>query len=123
MINITEVKRKLDTFFAIADDSMQDELLVLDTIASSSGNLLSNYYLRKLRSSEWPLSADPAFICNQDLEEDKECRASAIYSLMLSEHLDKNKKFLDFGCGEGYLVRHTQNLALSIGYDITEQNW
>jgi hypothetical protein len=70
-----------------------------------------------LKSDKWPQAVDPSLICNPDSEEDKLDRAEGIIDLLIDEPL-KEKKFLDFGCGEGHVVSKTSQQTLSIGYDI-----
>lgn len=75
---------------------------------------------KEVSKEEWPLAVDPDCICED--EEKKSIRASAILDMYVAEYL-KDKKFLDFGCGEGH-VAHEANkreTALSIGYDVNKQ--
>lgn len=68
-----------------------------------------------INDPNWPQAVPPSIIC-QDNEKDKLERASAILTYISEDLTDK--KFLDFGCGEGHVVSLTQN---SIGYDIIEK--
>lgn len=72
-----------------------------------------------LESSDWPFAVDPELIINENNEEDKIQRADDIIDIMF-DNLD-GKKFLDFGCGEGYTARQVavRNAVKSVGYDIT----
>lgn len=77
-----------------------------------------------LESSEWPAAA-PQFLICENTEKDKSERAEGILNY-IGENLDK-KKFCDFGCGEGHVIREIGKYAsTSIGYDILkdgELNW
>jgi 2-polyprenyl-3-methyl-5-hydroxy-6-metoxy-1,4-benzoquinol methylase len=78
--------------------------------------------LKKLLESEnWPVAVDPSLICDPSSESDKLIRAEGIIALLIDENLE-NKKFLDFGCGEGHVpfIAAEQNLVLSVGYDIKD---
>lgn len=71
-----------------------------------------------LQSEEWPEAVPAVLIC-EDTEEDKTERAEGILSL-LDENIE-NKKFLDFGCGEGHVAMKASELSsISIGYDICQ---
>jgi 2-polyprenyl-3-methyl-5-hydroxy-6-metoxy-1,4-benzoquinol methylase len=68
-----------------------------------------------LASDEWPEAAPSYLICD-DSETDKKERAESIIDYV-DESL-KEKKFLDFGCGEGHVAATANNSAiLSVGYD------
>lgn len=73
-----------------------------------------------LAGSDWPEAVDPIFIC--DNEEKAICRAKGILDLLVGENLE-NKKFLDFGCGEGHVVEVARNRGASValGYDIEDK--
>lgn len=75
-----------------------------------------------LLSDQWPVAVPPLAIGYT--EEDKLNRASGILDIMISEDLE-NKKFLDFGCGEGHVpyLAVDEGVAVSVGYDIVAQNW
>jgi 2-polyprenyl-3-methyl-5-hydroxy-6-metoxy-1,4-benzoquinol methylase len=72
-----------------------------------------------LHSDQWPAAVDEHLICDPTSEEDKFCRAEGIVELIIKKNL-RNKKFLDFGCGEGHTVHKTtkQGPEIAIGYDI-----
>lgn len=74
-----------------------------------------------LESDNWPTAVDPTLICDPSSEEDKLNRAEGILELLIEESLE-NKKFLDFGCGEGHVPFKAieQKVAMSVGYDIKE---
>lgn len=76
-----------------------------------------NFLIDLLLSPEWP-EAVPSFMICGDSEKDKAERAEGILNF-ISEDLD-NKKFCDFGCGEGHVVREVSKSSLfSVGYDIS----
>lgn len=73
-------------------------------------------------NTDWPEAIFQELIC-QDNEEDKLDRASGILSFFIDEFVS-NKKVLDFGCGEGHLVKimssSDNNAELCVGYDIVQ---
>ena len=45
-------------------------------------------------------------------------RAEGVVDILVEESLE-NKKFLDFGCGEGHMAKYAaKECSLSIGYDL-----
>jgi 2-polyprenyl-3-methyl-5-hydroxy-6-metoxy-1,4-benzoquinol methylase len=72
-----------------------------------------------LESKDWPNAVPPELICDQTSDNDKKERAEGIIELVIDEPLD-GKKFLDFGCGEGHIVKKAleRNAVKSVGYDI-----
>ena len=71
-----------------------------------------------LQSEEWPEAAPNFLICADD-DNDKFERAEGIIDY-ISENLD-DKKFLDYGCGEGHVVTKASEVAgKCVGYDITK---
>lgn len=85
--------------------------------------LISEYELsynnikEMILSEEWPKAVDPRVICNT--EEMVITRANDILEFIIGENL-QNKKFLDFGCGEGHVIMQSlnQNPSFALGYDI-----
>jgi len=71
-----------------------------------------------MKNSKWPAAVPDFLICDQNSEEDKSERAEGIIDLLISDHDIKNKRFLDFGCGEGHTIEFTLQTEISIGYDI-----
>lgn len=70
-----------------------------------------------LNSEEWPIAVDPESIC--DTPEKASERAENILDIVIGEHM-KNKKFLDYGCGEGHTIQKAQEreALITIGYDV-----
>jgi 2-polyprenyl-3-methyl-5-hydroxy-6-metoxy-1,4-benzoquinol methylase len=70
-----------------------------------------------LESEEWPNAVFEVQIADENSEADKKERAEGIVDIILPS-LD-NKKFLDFGCGEGHVAEYAaKNSNLSIGYEM-----
>lgn len=69
----------------------------------------------------WPQAVDPEMICDTPPKAAE--RASHILSMIVSESL-KGRRFLDYGCGEGYVVADAiQRGAMAQGYDLdTDQS-
>lgn len=77
-----------------------------------------------LKQDRWPFAVDPSYLADPNSEADKISRAENIVSIILPSQL-QNKRFLDFGCGEGHVANTvaTRGSAISVGYDIVAQNW
>lgn len=123
---IKNIKSKLEELLAIApflsDSSRLDEL---EQFLENTHQQVIDFYLQeKLNSKEWTQAADPGSLCG-DSERDRRIRASAIYTMFVASRLKKEgKRFLDYGCGEGYVVQRAQKLGdFAVGYDIEKQGW
>jgi 2-polyprenyl-3-methyl-5-hydroxy-6-metoxy-1,4-benzoquinol methylase len=76
---------------------------------------------RLLISDQWPPAVNEILICDLDSEEDKDSRADGIVAAMLEEANLSDKKFLDFGCGEGHVVhKMAEKVSAAVGYDIVK---
>jgi len=84
-------------------------------------NNLSDFEKLKvlLNSDDWPQAA-PEFLICEDSEQDKNDRAEGIVSYIGIDL--KDKKFLDFGCGEGHVAQKIASLETikSYGFDINK---
>lgn len=71
-----------------------------------------------LNTPLWPQAVNPKFICNRTTE-GKNDRANKILDFIIETPLE-GLKFLDFGCGEGHVVKNSirQRPVITIGYDI-----
>jgi 2-polyprenyl-3-methyl-5-hydroxy-6-metoxy-1,4-benzoquinol methylase len=88
---------------------------------SNQEEILSDFEKIKilLDSEEWPEAVFSVQIADENSEQDKEERAQGISSIMLPPL--ENKRFLDFGCGEGHVARlASEESILSVGYDIEQ---
>jgi len=79
-----------------------------------------------LNSPAWPAAVPPTALANT--EEDKKERALSMHAWFTEElNGPVDGKILDFGCGEGHLVKHMKELNLNaVGYDIQQTgpfNW
>ena len=74
-----------------------------------------------LDSEDWPEAVLEFQIADDTSEEDKTDRAEGIVDILIEESLE-NKKFLDFGCGEGHAAKYaSEDSSISVGYDIEKQ--
>lgn len=72
-----------------------------------------------LKSDSWPEAAPSSTICS-DLEEDKLERAAGILEYFFHNEL-ADKKFLDYGCGEGHVaIKSSEETSFSVGFDISK---
>jgi SAM-dependent methyltransferase len=70
-----------------------------------------------LRSEEWPVAVVETQVADEKSESDKVERAEGIAGVLLPPMADK--KFLDYGCGEGHVaICAARSAAVSVGYDI-----
>jgi len=76
-----------------------------------------------LESPEWPEAVSKFQVVDMNSEEEKMDRAEGILDILIQEDL-KNKKFLDFGCGEGHMAKYgsKQESSFSVGYDIVKSD-
>ncbi len=81
-----------------------------------------NELQRLLGTSEWIEAVPPLLICDENSLEERKLRAEGIMDFMIEEPLN-GKKFLDFGCGEGFCLSEAtkRKASLAIGYDIKKQ--
>lgn len=76
--------------------------------------------VKLLNSNEWPEAVPPFLICD-DSDNDKFDRAEGIIDYINYDL--KDKKFLDFGCGEGHVVKKLATDGINaFGYDIKQSD-
>ena len=106
---------------------LQQQVVALTEALKNQGVVPASQYELELEqikgllaSEEWPVAVPPDRICNSD--EKQIDRANGIINLFVSEYL-KDKRFLDFGCGEGHTVEVAMKneAAFVMGYDIKSQ--
>lgn len=75
-----------------------------------------------LKGGKWPAAVYPHLILDDDESSQIE-RAEVVIEQMLGNSII-GKKFLDFGCGEGF-VPHvaSKSASMAVGYDIDEVKW
>lgn len=80
---------------------------------------IDNTILKLIHNHGWKEAIDSSFICYD--EESKFDRAENIIETLLNDELE-NKKILDYGCGEGHVIKELEkyNTNLSIGFDIDQ---
>lgn len=78
--------------------------------------------------SVWPDAVPSQLLCS-DSEYDKQDRAEGIFSIYFQGHVRPGDKMLDFGCGEGHLVKvAAEKCKFAVGYDLAankaaDSNW
>lgn len=123
----TDEKTALKQLYHILIQKDDPEILpYLHTLGEIVGHTSDFITLKSLLASDqWPEAIDQNLICAQDSETDKISRAEGILELLVEKDL-KNKKFLDFGCGEGHVAYKSlsQEPIVSVGYDkIQSETW
>lgn len=71
-----------------------------------------------IKSEDWPEAVLEFHIADETSEEDKIDRAEGIIDILIEDL--KDRKFLDFGCGEGHCVKYSSEQTFSVGYDIVK---
>ena len=80
--------------------------------------ITAHSFLDVLTSDKWPEATPQFLICN-DTEDDKNERAEGIMDFIESNLA--GIKLLDFGCGEGHVVKYASQTALkAVGYDLKQ---
>lgn len=96
-----------------------------DESNSKDGNYLNTFERLKtlLLGDSWPEALDVEMIAGDDRDSKIE-RSMGIIEYIINEDI-RDKKFLDFGCGEGYtpLVAADMGASLAVGYDIAPDKW
>lgn len=79
--------------------------------------------LKKLLNADaWPEAVNNFQIADEQSEKDKDERAEGIVNFLFASEDFSDKKFLDFGCGEGHLANYISQKTSSVGYDISIGN-
>lgn len=126
--SLDEIRKSREDQYLYEIRQMREELKMLTQHLANSGMSpidVYGYKMDKLRSlvhtDEWPQAVDPDYIAVGD--EAKQVTAKHILDLIVTESLD-NLKFLDFGCGGGFVAHEAanRNTLLSVGYD-PKENW
>jgi 2-polyprenyl-3-methyl-5-hydroxy-6-metoxy-1,4-benzoquinol methylase len=104
--DILEIKEQLKKYGLPQASKYEKELQIVKELANSA---------------EWPDAVDPTAICNSD--DMAEERAESILDLLVGVHL-KDKRFLDYGCGEGHTIPKAlqREAKLALGYDVALKN-
>lgn len=122
--NIKEYIKALDHLKGFLVQLLEEENKVFLHIEENKKERLAELTeLRMLSKSEvWPEAVPGELICSENKEEKME-RAYGIINNTVGIDL-KEKKVLDFGCGEGHTViaSASYETALSVGYDIKRDN-
>lgn len=100
-------------------DNAEEKIIKIEKILNLANNEFEN--LKKiLESNEWPEAVMDFQIIDENSEEEKLDRAEGIVDILIDESLE-NKKFLDFGCGEGHAVVYASKYTKTChGYDIVK---
>ena len=121
-VEIAEVKRLLQKFgHDISPDSAmaKREELGIAQEKTSYLNMISYDTVKDIiLSPNYPPALNTDGVLDQNNEDDKVDRGEAILEGLIADSL-VGKKFLDFGCGEGYctLAASRKGAIMSVGYD------
>lgn len=105
---------------------LKQQVAALTEALKNHGIVTPNKYeleldqIKGLLDADWPLAVPSDRICSSESKQIE--RANGIVNLFVSEYL-KDKRFLDFGCGEGHCVAAAQRneASFAMGYDIKPQ--
>jgi 2-polyprenyl-3-methyl-5-hydroxy-6-metoxy-1,4-benzoquinol methylase len=120
MDNIKDIIEK-----AISKTEKEDvKILLKEALYAEIDGEIRYKLIDMVKSDQWP-EAVPNYLICLDTEEDKTDRAEGILEYI--ETPIANKKFLDFGCGEGHVaLKASKDANKSVGYDIEKTgnlNW
>lgn len=122
---IKEYIRALEHITGFMRTLLEEELKAPPAPTSERDKISEITDLRLLaKSDQWPQAVPDDLICGED-EDNKLNRAAGIVHEFIRTDLT-DKKFLDFGCGEGHVPFVAANLVgvkLAVGYDSTAQDW
>jgi SAM-dependent methyltransferase len=97
------------------------ELLTRLSASFIPGVDLREFVIEDIMSPQFPLAVDPLLI-SDDTPEEKSMRAETILNVWLPEL--QGKRFLDFGCGEGFIpVLASRTAEIAVGCDIDTTGW
>ncbi len=114
-MEVEKIIKKLEEALALLKAQSPEQI---NSEVSSEDQAVVFEELKKLLNSDaWPQAAPDFLIC-EETEKDKLERADGIISYLGIDF--KDKKFLDFGCGEGHVAQKVAelNAIKSVGYDI-----
>jgi 2-polyprenyl-3-methyl-5-hydroxy-6-metoxy-1,4-benzoquinol methylase len=131
MIDLLQLNVRFNNVFSTLNQVEDQAILakIAKLLDEINVDTFERNYLDKLNNPEWPAAVDLKMICDLESEEEKNIRAASIFSIFLASKIHKGdrpaseKRVLDFGCGEGHVVKQISSVAKAIGYDITAQNW
>lgn len=119
-MNVEEKQQLKALYKILVDENDPQKLPYLNVLGELVGQNTDFISLKSLLASDsWPRAVDPNLICDQESETDKISRAEGILELLVEKDL-KDKKFLDFGCGEGHVPYKAlvQEPTIAVGLDI-----
>lgn len=112
---LKQIRNLIDELISSIEEK-QEEKQEQKELISEEFNILKQL----LESNSWPDAVFHSQIADENSENDKEERAEGICDIMLPSL--SNKKFLDFGCGDGHVAnRISKQNNFAVGYDIEKK--
>ena len=122
---IKEYIRALEHITSYLRNLLDEELRAPEAPVDQYSSLVEFTDLRMLaKSDSWPTAVPADLICDEK-EDEKLNRAAGILNNLITEDL-KDKKFLDYGCGEGHVAFIAGSVIptkISVGFDIEAHPW
>ena len=122
---IKEYIRALEHITSYLRNLLDEELRAPEAPVDQYSSLVEFTDLRMLaKSDSWPAAVPADLICDNK-EDEKLNRAAGILNNLITEDL-KDKKFLDYGCGEGHVAFIAGSVIptkISVGFDIETYPW
>jgi 2-polyprenyl-3-methyl-5-hydroxy-6-metoxy-1,4-benzoquinol methylase len=136
IVVLKEIKESIDSLKSYQEQTYLFEINKVKKDIELLNESLEKYGLYRINEQErqineiknlmnenaWPVAVESELIC--DNEEKINIRSNQIIDFFISENL-KDKKFLDFGCGEGHIVKLAieKGAKFSLGFDIDIKNF
>lgn len=117
-MNESDILSKIQRIRSMLND-LENSILGIDKAEVGMVNSDFSDIKKLVMSDDWPKAVEEDMICDENSEIDKINRAKGMLEVMIGESVEA-KRLLDFGTGEGHLIKEAANkgAAYAMGYDI-----